>query len=126
EAYQHDFAARIDWSNTPKYEDANHPPQIKQDYPGEIQVKSGEKVTLSGAGAQDPDGDKLFYHWFLYKEAGTLNAAGFNLENPNPQDVTFTAPDTDKVKTMHFILEVKDNGEPSLTRYKRIIVNVMP
>jgi hypothetical protein len=27
----------------------------------------------------------------------------------------FTAPDVDKVKTMHFILEVTDEGIPNLT-----------
>ena len=59
EAYQHDFAARIDWSNTPNYKDANHPPVAKLDHPNEIQVKSGETVTLSAAGSSDPDGDEL-------------------------------------------------------------------
>jgi hypothetical protein len=27
---------------------------------------------------------------------------------------------------MHFILEVKDKGTPALTRYQRVIVNVIP
>lgn len=125
-AYQHDFAARIDWSNTPNYKDANHPPVAKLDHPNEILVKSGETVTLSAAGSFDPDGDDLTYHWIFYQEAGTLNAANFDLQQPDQQKTTFTAPKTEKVKTMHFILEVTDNGQPSLTRYQRVIVNVMP
>ena len=29
-------------------------------------------------------------------------------------------------KTMHFILEVEDDGLPSLTRYQRVIISVLP
>lgn len=126
EAYQHDFAARIDWSNTANYADANHPPVAKLGHPNELLVKSGDTVTLSGAGSSDPDEDELTYHWFFYPEVGTLNAADFKLEHPDRQETTFIAPKTDKAKTMHFILEVTDNGQPSLTRYQRVIVNVMP
>lgn len=126
EAYQHDFAARIDWSNTPSYEDANHPPVAALGHPNVLKVKAGENVTLSGAGSSDPDDDALQYRWIYYQEAGTLNAYDFKLENPFHQVTTFTAPRTDKVKTMHFILEVTDNGRPSLTRYQRVIVNILP
>lgn len=126
EAYQHDFAARIDWSNTADYAAANHPPVAKLAHPNEIKVRSGDTVTLSGAGSSDPDGDELNYNWIFYKEVGTLNADGFKLEKPAEAEISFTAPKTDKVKTMHFILEVSDRGEPSLTRYQRVIVNIMP
>jgi hypothetical protein len=126
EAYQHDFAARIDWSNTSNYEDANHPPEAKLAHSNEILSKSGETVTLSAAGSSDPDEDDLTYHWIFYQEVGTLNAADFNLEQADQQVTTFTAPATDKVKTMHFILEVTDDGQPALTRYQRVIVNIMP
>ena len=126
EAYQHDFAARIDWSNTPNYQDANHPPVARLSHANELTVKSGETLTLSGAGSTDPDGNKLQFHWIFYKEAGTLNAADFKLEAPNQQLITFTAPKTSLAKTMHFILEVTDDGVPSLTRYQRVIVNVIP
>ncbi len=126
EAYQHDFAARIDWSNTPDYEAANHPPLAKLGHANEISVRSGDTVTLSGAGSSDPDDDELHYRWIFYPEVGTLNASRFKLEGGNKQRVTFTAPRTNKAKTMHFILQVTDNGQPSLTRYQRVIVNVMP
>ena len=50
----------------------------------------------------------------------------YDVENPDQQVMTFTAPEVDIAKTMHFILEVKDNGSPSLIRYERVIVNVIP
>ncbi len=128
EAYQHDFAARIDWSNTPKYSDANHPPIAAIDHPSELIVHSGEKINLSGKGSTDPDGDKLSYQWIVYYEAGTvnLNRRTFKLENANSQEISFIAPSTDKAATLHCVLQVTDNGSPSLTRYQRVIINVMP
>lgn len=126
EAYQNDFAARIDWSNTPKYSDANHPPIAKLHHADEIIVKSGDKVTLSGKGSIDPDGDKLSYQWIFYKEVGSLNISDLNIENDDKREATFVPPKVNKVETMHFILAVTDNGSPSLTRYKRVIINVLP
>ncbi len=128
EAYQNDFAARIDWSNTSNYSAANHPPVAKLDHPNELLVHSGDKVTLSGVGSSDPDGNKLTYKWIVYNEVGTLNINRNNvkLEDANAQVTSFVAPNTDKSKTIHFILQVTDNGTPSLTRYQRCIVNVIP
>lgn len=125
-AYQQDFAARIDWSNTPEYSQANHPPVAKLAHSNDLLVKAGETVTLSAVGSSDPDDNDLTYRWIFYQEVGTLNAAGFKLEQSNQEVTTFKAPSTDKVKTMHFILEVTDNGQPRLTRYQRVIVNVRP
>jgi hypothetical protein len=48
------------------------------------------------------------------------------MKNPEKSEMTFVAPKTDIVRTMHFILEVTDDGKPSLTRYQRVIVNVIP
>ncbi|WP_198513443.1 DUF1593 domain-containing protein [Confluentibacter lentus] len=126
EAYQHDFAARIDWSNTPEYSKANHPPVAKLGHANEIIAHSGDKVLLSGEGSIDPDGNKLCYQWIYYKEVGTLNANEFKLEDSNNKVTSFIAPNVASVKTMHFILAVTDDGSPSLTKYQRVIVNVLP
>ncbi len=129
EEYQNDFAARIDWSNTPNYKKANHPPVAKLDHSNELLVKSGDIVKLSAKGSTDPDGDKLSYQWMVYKEVGTLNISrrGYaDLENSDSQEASFVALETDKVGTIHVILKVTDDGEPALTRYQRVIVNVMP
>ena len=129
EAYQHDFAARIDWSNTPEYSKANHPPIAKLGHANEMTVYSGDKVVLSGAGSIDPDNNNLKYQWIHYKEVGTLNASRRNslkFENLDKQVASFTAPNVETVKTAHFILAVTDDGSPALTRYQRVIVNVLP
>ena len=38
----------------------------------------------------------------------------------------YTAPEVDKEETAHFILKVTDKGEPQLSRYKRVIVTIVP
>lgn len=126
EAYQHDFAARIDWSNTPEYTKANHPPIAKLGHPNEVTVESGQKITLSGMGSIDPDNNNLQYQWIHYQEVGTLNANGLKLKNADQIVASCIAPKVEKVETMHFILAVSDDGIPSLTRYQRVIVNVLP
>jgi hypothetical protein len=126
EAYQNDLAARIDWSNTSEYSKANHPPVVKLGHDNELMVKSDEKVQLSGVGSTDPDNNNLNYQWIHYKEVGTLNTNGLKLNDANKQEAWFTAPEVKKVGTIHFILAVTDEGIPSLTRYQRVIVNVLP
>lgn len=44
----------------------------------------------------------------------------------NLYDVPVTAPMVDSAVTIHFILKVTDKGTPPLTRYKRVIVTVLP
>jgi hypothetical protein len=126
EAYQHDFAVRIDWSNTDQYHLANHPPVAKLNHPGKLTVKSGEKVKLSAYGSSDPDNNTLHYQWIHYQEVGTLNSNGLKLENAHKQEASFIAPQVKKEGTIHIILAVTDDGVPSLTRYQRVIVNVLP
>ncbi len=79
QAYQHDFAARIDWSNTDSFIRANHRPVAA--FAGNtiqdiihIMAKPEETVRLSATSSTDPDGDRISYRWFQYREAGTLPA----------------------------------------------------
>ena len=126
QAYQHDFAARIDWGNTPKYQDANHPPIVGLSHQNTMTVRSGQKVELNASKSSDPDGDGLSYNWIHYQEVGTLNAYELEITGPQLPVATFVAPDVEKAKSAHFIVEVTDNGSPSLTRYQRVIVNILP
>jgi len=126
EAYQHDFAARIDWSNTKDYSAVNHPPVAKLEHENEISVYEGDMVTINASPSTDPDGNQLNYKWFHYTELGTLNHKGVEIKDSNSAKASFTAPDVNTVKTMHVILAVTDDGIPSLTRYQRVVVNILP
>lgn len=123
EAYQNDFAARMDWC-TKSYEEANHPPRVKTGLPDTLKVKAGEQVELKASGSTDPDGDKLSHHWIYYREAGN-SVYSLDMEGENTSAVSFQAPDMGQFpQYMHFVLEVPDNGAPPLTRYDRVVVKV--
>jgi len=131
EAYQHDFAARMDWTIKP-YAQANHPPRVTV-AATRITAKPGERVTLS-ASATDPDGDALGYRWFLYGEPGTFilssgrTGAPLAIDGADTANASFIVPKNREFPagTMHLIVAVSDRGSPGLTRYGRVIVEVRP
>ena len=130
EAYQHDFAARMDWCVAKTFEAANHNPiaafnNDKSKAVANLTVKSGKTVRLDATGTSDPDNDKLYYCWFFYKEAGDYNGI-INIRNSNAKEASFAAPKVNQKRKIHIILEVKDDGEPSLYSYRRIIVTIEP
>ncbi|HWB27268.1 MAG TPA: nucleoside hydrolase-like domain-containing protein [Chitinophagaceae bacterium] len=124
--FQNDFAARMQWA-TKSYKECNHPPVPMLAHADHLTVKSGEQFHLSAAGTTDPDGDSISYLWFQYPEAGTYKGhVSFAPYAANLYDVPVTAPKVDSTVTIHFILKVTDKGTPPLTRYKRVIVTVVP
>lgn len=131
QAYQNDFAARMDWTVKP-YAEANHPPVAKLAHADRLKAKSGESVTLSAKGSRDPDGNALSYQWIYYGEPGTLvlssgrTGAPLVIDNANAETATFIAPKVDKPETMHIVLAVTDHGTPALTRYQRVIITIYP
>lgn len=129
DAYQNDFAARMDWSIAP-YRKANHPPVPEISTPTNISVKQGEWFSIDASGSADPDKDKLTFNWIWYAEAGDFwHWQPIEMEGKNSPLLKFRIPMSAPLKkpgVTHFILEVTDNGEPQLTRYKRIIVNIFP
>jgi len=123
--FQNDFAARMDWC-IKSYQQANHPPVPVLGQPEEITVKSGEGFGLDAGGSTDPDGDNLSYLWFNYPEAGSYKKLIKIVGAENTRGVYVIAPEVEKNETAHFILRVTDKGEPQLSRYKRVIVNIIP
>ena len=75
-AFQHDFAARMDWTVKDAAQ-ANHAPRVVVNGSGgteplTIRAQVGTPVTLDAGGSTDPDtGQALRYTWFYYPEAGT-------------------------------------------------------
>jgi hypothetical protein len=141
EAYQHDFAARMDWTIKPLAE-ANHNPVLivngdAGSAPIVLDAQVGQPQTLDARGSRDPDGNRLRYHWFQYAEAGFVPGQGLaavSLSQSDGPQVTVTpmaacrpdwmpgAPCASGVA--HIILAVTDDGAPSLTSYRRVILRV--
>ncbi|MEQ8474324.1 MAG: DUF1593 domain-containing protein [Marinoscillum sp.] len=122
--FQNDLAARMDWSIKP-YEEANHAPVAVLSHSNVLSVKSGEWVNLDAMDSYDPDGDSFSFLWFHYPEAGTLSQS-ISLGAENVHKVGFKAPEIDSPKTAHIILKITDRGEPPMTSYKRVIINIEP
>ena len=124
--FQNDFAGRMQWT-TKNFNECNHPPIPMLASSDHLTVKSGQLFHLSATGTTDPDGDSMSYLWFQYPEAGTYKGiVSLRPYAPNLYDVPVTAPVVDSVQMVHFILKVTDKGTPPLTRYKRVIVTVIP
>jgi hypothetical protein len=131
QAYQNDFAARMDWTIKP-YKQANHPPVVRLGHADRLTARRGETIRLSAAGSSDPDGDRLDYRWFHYPEPGTFTVSSGKVGVPieiatgaaGTADVTIPTARVLRNGTLHLILAVSDSGSPSLTRYRRVIVDV--
>ncbi|MDP5171563.1 MAG: DUF1593 domain-containing protein [Bacteroidia bacterium] len=123
--FQNDFAARMDWCIM-SVEEANHPPVPVLSHSDRITVTSGQGFGLDAFDSTDPDGDNLSFLWFVYPEAGSYRGE-FKLGQPENSHGTYgVAPEVTKPETIHIILKLTDKGTPALSRYKRIIITVVP
>ncbi|MDC6366190.1 MULTISPECIES: DUF1593 domain-containing protein [Flavobacteriaceae] len=123
--FQNDFAARMDWC-LQSFEEANHPPVPVLSGEDHITVESGGGVFLDASNSYDPDGDNISYLWFNYTEAGTLEKEVRIGGSENSHTAYFKVPEVTKKETIHYILKVTDKGAPALSRYKRIIIDIVP
>jgi hypothetical protein len=142
EAYQNDFAARMDWT-IKDFAHANHNPELVVNgqagtAPIELTVDTKQTATLDAAGSKDPDGQTLHYKWWVYEEAGLTGSHGADVtlsgENTAQARVTVKSPcraawipgivPCRGEGVVHIILEVTDEGAPRLTSYRRVILHV--
>jgi len=125
--FQNDFAARMDWCMN-DYSNANHNPVviINGDSTRNViyqTVKSGASLSLDASNSKDPDGDIIQYNWWIYKEAGTYNNDVI-VKNSNSAIATIEVPNDATGKEIHLVLTVRDNGNPILTSYRRVVFTI--
>ncbi|HET6207108.1 MAG TPA: nucleoside hydrolase-like domain-containing protein [Terracidiphilus sp.] len=144
EAYQDDFAARMDWT-VKDFAHANHNPMlVVNGQPGtapiEIEADAGQSISLDAAGSSDPDGQLLHYKWWVYPEAGLTGTHGAAVtiaeQDKQQAKVTVNSPCRELwipglipcrgEGVAHIILEVTDEGSPRLTSYRRVLLHVRP
>jgi hypothetical protein len=126
--YDNDFAARMDWNITSKYEDANHHPIAvvngdKTRKVLEVAAASGSTVKLDANGSSDPDKKALNYAWSFYKEPSSYDG-DVKIQNASSPAATVSIPSNAGGRSIHVILELHDNGSPNLYAYRRVIIHV--
>jgi cellulose-binding protein len=80
-------------------------------------------VSLDASESSDPDDDDLSYRWWIYGEPGTYEAMSSTTYSTSAK-FSLRIPSDAAGKTMHLILEIRDDGLPTLTSYRRIIIEV--
>ncbi|WP_255949853.1 DUF1593 domain-containing protein [Streptomyces odontomachi] len=121
-AAQNDFAARMQWTLTPTYEDGNHAPTVSIRGGGTISARPGSTVRLTGVTA-DPDGDRVSTTWWQYREEGTYPGAVAVTGQGDTATVAVPS-DARAGDTVSVIMQGTDDGGFPLTRYDRVTVRV--
>jgi hypothetical protein len=124
-----DLKARMDWC-VKTYDSANHNPVAVIDKITDrkiriINAKPGKKLKFDASASFDPDkGQKLYFKWYVYPEAGTYKGKTELSDNTGPA-VQFTVPDDAGGKQIHLILDLADDSKISqMHDYRRIVINV--
>ncbi|MGF1587191.1 MAG: nucleoside hydrolase-like domain-containing protein [Bacteroidales bacterium] len=126
-AFQNDFMARLKWCVEP-YGKVNRNPVaavngMAEKSPIFINAAPGQELVFDASESYDPDGDELSFNWFFYYEIYFPGCAVFTVSSDG-SICTVKVPESTGDENLHLILEVTDNNSPSLTGYKRIIINV--
>jgi hypothetical protein len=121
-AVQNDFAARMDWAVTSRYQDANHAPVAVAADRTRRTVQPGSTVTMNVSASHDPDGDRLSYTFWQYGDADSASS-DVSIKNLGRARASFAVPD-EPGKQIQVIAEVKDSGTPALTSYQRYVFDI--
>jgi hypothetical protein len=124
-AWQADFEARLRWCTKP-YAQANHSPVVVVDRnasPEPIQrvVSTGSVVHFDAGKSSDPDHQKLNFHWQFYPES---TSKGVVLKGDQTSRVTCQIAKDAPKQTVSLLLTITDAGQPALSSYRRIVLQV--
>jgi len=119
--------ARVKWCVEP-YGKVNRNPVavvngLEEKSPILINAWPGQELVFNASGSYDPDGDELTFNWFFYYEIYFPGCVELTVSSDGTTCTVITS-ETTVDENLHLILEATDNGTPSLTSYKRIIINV--
>lgn len=145
DAVQADFAARMQWTVESDFKSARHPPVVAVN--GNVgrdiirmTVKAGEEIVLDAGNSCNPDGSRLSYKWWQYKEPSSRrnhplkDVAVLQIQAPDEAKTTVTIPPNEELrknhrklepfvdKHLHLILEVS-NGD--LVSYRRVVFTIL-
>ena len=122
-AAQNDFAARLKWSVTPQFKEANHEPSVRINGARDLEARPGAVVNLRGT-VSDADRNRVTTRWWQFGDADTYPGE-VAIADAGAAQTTFRIPDDAAAgQTIHLIFEARDDGTPALTRYQRVIVTV--
>jgi len=116
------FAARMDWAKEGK---GNRNPVVVVNGDDSLDIltlkpNQGAAVKLDASKTTDPDGDTLSYKWWVQPEAGSCTGT-VEIRNRISNQALIEIPEDSAGKAFHVICEVRDDGVPNLTSYRRII-----
>lgn len=123
QAYQNDFANRMQWTLDGDYTKHNHAPSAifngQCDGILQLNYRLNETVTLDASPSWDPDNDELDFKWFHYRdvvqemsEAVTKSVVSSNVAITPLLNLT-----------MHIVLTVIDKRDMGIATYRRVILN---
>jgi hypothetical protein len=86
-----------------------------------LNARPGDIISLDASRAFDPDDDELTFNWFRYETADNYPGE-VEIHDPSDPVQQISVPQDLSKSNVHIVLEVRDNGEPSLVSYRRIIL----
>jgi hypothetical protein len=119
---QRDFAARLQWSVTENFKEANHHPKLQVEGPMTLMAAPGQKVKIH-AMASDPDGDEVVVDWFQLPVISFPGKVDFLKTKGSKTEVTIPENSLEG-QLIHLVIAATDSGSPALTSYQRVIIQI--